>query len=73
MKAHADVTDLHLANAKASSTVLTITMLDTPFASGTAAVVKARNTSMIATVPVARLVPPNGSGLRFSSQGLMMP
>src|SRR5438552_685763 len=44
-------------NANASSTVLTITMLDAPFASATAAVVKARNTSMTATVPVARLAP----------------
>jgi hypothetical protein len=44
-------------SASASSTERTITMLDAPFARATAAVVKARNTSMIATVPVARVAP----------------
>jgi hypothetical protein len=48
--AHADVP----RNANASATVLTITMLDAPFTSATAAVVNARNTSMTATVSVAR-------------------
>src|SRR6516225_7888828 len=43
---------------RASSPVRTITMLDAPFAKATAAaVVKARNTSMTATVPVARVAP----------------
>jgi hypothetical protein len=32
-------------------------MLDAPFAKATAAVVKARNTSMTATVPIARVAP----------------
>jgi hypothetical protein len=38
-------------------TVPTITIFDAPFAKATAAVVKARKTSMIATVPVARANP----------------
>jgi len=37
--------------------VRTITIRDAPFAKATAAVVKARNTSITATVPVARLAP----------------
>jgi hypothetical protein len=44
-------------SANASSTVLTITMREAPFASATAAAVNARNTSMIATVPIARVAP----------------
>ena len=43
--------------AKASSTVRTITIPDAPFAKATAAVVKARNTSMTATLPIARVAP----------------
>jgi hypothetical protein len=44
-------------SVSASSTVPTITIFDAPFAKATAAVVKARKTSMIATVPVARVAP----------------
>jgi hypothetical protein len=44
-------------SASASSTERTITMREAPFAKATAAVVKARNTSMIATAPVARVAP----------------
>jgi hypothetical protein len=40
--------------AKASSTVRTIIIRDAPLAKATAAVVKARKTSMIATMPVVR-------------------
>src|SRR6516164_1415790 len=43
--------------ARASWTVRTITILNAPFAKATAAVVKARKTSMTATVPVARFAP----------------
>lgn len=44
-------------SANASSTVPTMMTLDAPLASATAAVVKARNTSITATVPVARCAP----------------
>ena len=37
----------------------------------TTAVVKARNTSIIATVPVALSAPSRGSGLRFPSEALI--
>lgn len=43
--------------ARGSSTVQTITIFDAPFARATAAVVKARNTSMTATEPVASVAP----------------
>jgi hypothetical protein len=56
--AHADLADSRLSrSAKASSTVRTITIPAAPFARATAAVVKARNTSMTATEPVAREAP----------------
>jgi hypothetical protein len=44
-------------SANASSTVRTITIFDAPFARATAAVEKARNTSMTATEPVALAAP----------------
>src|ERR1700730_8485058 len=44
-------------SASASSTLRTITIRDALFARATAAVVKARNTSMTATEPVARVAP----------------
>jgi hypothetical protein len=55
--AHADLANPASRSARASSTERIITMLDAPFAKATAAVVKARNTSMTATVPVARSAP----------------
>jgi hypothetical protein len=54
---HTDQPGTGLAECEASSTVRTITIRDAPFAKATAAVVKARNTSITATVPVARLAP----------------
>jgi hypothetical protein len=44
-------------NVNASSTVRTMTILNAPFARATAPVVKARNTSMTVTKPVARVAP----------------
>src|SRR5205085_11561096 len=44
-------------SCSASSTDRTMTMQDALFARATAALVKARNTSMTATTPVARLAP----------------
>jgi hypothetical protein len=44
-------------SASASSTVATIMMRDAPLARATAAVVKARNTSIIPTVPFPRAAP----------------
>jgi hypothetical protein len=46
-----------LRRARASSTVRTITILDAPFVKATAAVVKARKTSMTATAPFNRVAP----------------
>src|SRR5262245_65131495 len=55
-----------LRNANASSTLLTTTILAAPRASTTAAVVKARNTSMITTDPVARSAPESRLSMRTS-------
>src|SRR5262245_528626 len=52
--------------ANASSTLLTTMILAAPRASTTAAVVNARNTSMIATDPVARLAPDSRLSMRIS-------
>jgi hypothetical protein len=50
--------------------VPTITIFDAPFAKATAAVVKARKTSMIATVPVARVAPSRRLWIEISMIGL---
>src|SRR5215469_11867869 len=52
-------------NASASSTEPTMMMCDAPLANATAAVVKARNTSMIATAPLACVAP--SSRLRIAT------
>src|SRR5438132_9783718 len=56
---HADLCYLPPAprSASASSTAATIMMRDAPLARATAAVVKARNTSIIPTVPFPRAAP----------------
>src|SRR5580704_4054944 len=53
-------------NARASSTPPTITMCPAPLANATAAVVKARNTSMTATAPLARPAPSIRLSMRIS-------
>src|SRR3978361_241764 len=52
--------------AKASSTEPTMMMRDAPFARATAAVVKARNTSMTATAPLACLAPSSRLAMTMS-------
>lgn len=54
--------------ASASSTVPTMTMWEAPFASATAAVVNARNTSITATVPVARIAPSRRLWIKISTR-----
>lgn len=53
-------------SARASSTPLTMMIRDAPLASATAAVEKARNTSMIPTTPVACSAPPSRLSMRTS-------
>src|SRR5579871_1970471 len=56
-------------NAMASSTPPTTMILSAPPASATAAVVKARNTSMMTTVPTAPSAPGNKLSIRMSILG----
>src|ERR1700712_4555306 len=56
-------------SASASSTVLTMMMCEAPLPNATAAVVKARNTSMMATPPVACAAPSRRLLIRISIAG----